>query len=80
MLGGVLKHDTRRSLVVTGKWNAKRSSIPYRIVRCGLMWKGLDWCVYPDWFIGGGREAWLQERFWRLSELEEKFTEVGQVK
>ncbi|GFV32224.1 hypothetical protein TNCV_1675121 [Trichonephila clavipes] len=62
------------SLVVTGKWNAKRSSIPYRIVRCGLMWKGLDWCEYPDWFIGGGREAWLQERCWRLSKLEEKFT------
>ncbi|GFX35952.1 hypothetical protein TNCV_4214741 [Trichonephila clavipes] len=54
----------KRSLVVTGKWNAERSSIPYRC-RCGLMWKGLDWCEYPDWFIGGGREAWLLERFWR---------------
>ncbi|GFU80570.1 hypothetical protein TNCV_534441 [Trichonephila clavipes] len=46
-----------------GRWsslgNGMRSIPPshYRNCRCGLMWKGLDWCEYPDWFIGGGREA-----------------------
>ncbi|GFW14093.1 hypothetical protein TNCV_3546821 [Trichonephila clavipes] len=65
------------SLSLSSLGNRTRSVPPSHVeyCRCGLMWVGLDWWEDPDWFFGGGREAWLQERFWWLSDLE-KFTEV----
>ncbi|GFT88183.1 hypothetical protein TNCV_2893581 [Trichonephila clavipes] len=47
-------------LGVTGKRNAKRSSIPYLDGVCGLMWVGLPGSECPDWLFERGKEAWLQ--------------------
>ncbi|GFX62685.1 hypothetical protein TNCV_4868451 [Trichonephila clavipes] len=61
-------------LVAGRHWEMEREAFLHpisNIVRCGLMWKGLDGRESPDWFRGRGKEAWLQEQFWRLSELEE---------
>ncbi|GFW10186.1 hypothetical protein TNCV_1849031 [Trichonephila clavipes] len=63
-------------LGVTGKRNAKRSSIPYLDSVCGLMWVGLPGSECPDWLVERGKEAWLQNlrfsciRFRRDLELE----------
>ncbi|GFV94052.1 hypothetical protein TNCV_3356991 [Trichonephila clavipes] len=48
-------------LGVTGKRNAKRSSIPYLDCVCGLMWVGLPGSECPDWLVELGKEAWLQK-------------------
>ncbi|GFW31598.1 hypothetical protein TNCV_4420311 [Trichonephila clavipes] len=47
-------------LGVTGKRNAKRSSIPYLDCVCGLMWVGLPGRECPDWLVERGKKAWLQ--------------------
>ncbi|GFV40033.1 uncharacterized protein TNCV_4412641 [Trichonephila clavipes] len=42
-------------LGVTGKRNAKRSSIPYLDSVCGLMWVGLPGSECPDWLVERGK-------------------------
>ncbi|GFX61082.1 histone-lysine N-methyltransferase SETMAR [Trichonephila clavipes] len=54
------------SLVVTGKWNAKRSSIPYQIVRCGRALIGVSILIGSSEVAGrrgykngfGGSQSW----------------------
>ncbi|GFT30226.1 hypothetical protein TNCV_3466831 [Trichonephila clavipes] len=76
--GGVGFRPARRVLTldVNGKWNVKRSSIPYLGCECGLMLKGLDDRKSPDWWVGCGKEAWLQERFRTLQNILEPIFEV----
>ncbi|GFU91305.1 hypothetical protein TNCV_4366501 [Trichonephila clavipes] len=57
-------------LGVSGKRNAKRSSIPYLDCVCGLMWVGLPGRECPDWLVEGGKKAWLRN----LSFLEYGFS------
>ncbi|GFU54846.1 hypothetical protein TNCV_2313731 [Trichonephila clavipes] len=49
------------SLSLSSLGNGTRSVPPSHVeyCRCGLMWVGLDWWEDPDWFFGGGREAWI---------------------
>ncbi|GFX02694.1 hypothetical protein TNCV_2011381 [Trichonephila clavipes] len=56
-----IKTDLRMLMLgVTGKRNAKRSSIPYLDSVCGLMWVGLPGRECPDWLVERGKKAWLQ--------------------
>ncbi|GFT63775.1 hypothetical protein TNCV_4637621 [Trichonephila clavipes] len=59
--GAFLRPGTMMMLGVTGKRNAKRSSIPYLDCVCGLMWVGLPGSECPDWLVERGKEAWLQK-------------------
>ncbi|GFT88190.1 hypothetical protein TNCV_2893611 [Trichonephila clavipes] len=59
-VGRTASSEIRWVLGVTGKRNAKRSSIPYLDSVCGLMWVGLPGSECPDWLVERGKEAWLQ--------------------
>ncbi|GFY09821.1 RNA-directed DNA polymerase from mobile element jockey [Trichonephila clavipes] len=60
----ISEYGTPTTLDASGKWNVKRSFIPY-LVRCGMMW----WALIresPDWWIGCGNEAWLRNSLGRI--------------
>ncbi|GFU85867.1 hypothetical protein TNCV_2036981 [Trichonephila clavipes] len=60
----IVKIKNTTTLDVTGKWNAKRSSIPYRDCRCGLKWVGLSEAECTGWLFDRGKKAWLLDLSW----------------